>query len=78
MLLAAEVLPARDPRFDGETEAALLIVFNAEPTPVEFVLPKSEFHWHRVLTTASDETPIDGNQTIAIDERSVQLFELLM
>jgi len=78
MLLAAEVLPARDPRFDGETEAALLIVLNADPTPVEFVLPKSEFHWHRVLTTASDETPIDGNKTVMIEERSVQLFELLM
>ena len=78
MLLAAEVLPARDPRFDGETEAALLIVFNADPTPVEFVLPKSEFHWHRVLTTTRDETPINGNKTVMIDGRSVQLFELLM
>jgi len=78
MLLAAEVLPARDPRFDGGTEAALLIVFNADPTAVEFVLPQSEFHWHRVLTTTSDESPINANKTVIIDERSVHLFELLM
>ncbi|MDH3858078.1 MAG: glycogen debranching enzyme GlgX, partial [Gammaproteobacteria bacterium] len=78
MLLAAEVLPARDPRFDGETEAALLIVLNADPTPVEFVLPKSEFHWHRIFTTAGSEAPINGNETVEIEQRSVQLFELRM
>lgn len=78
MLLAAEVLPARDPRFDGETEAALLIVLNADPRSVEFVLPTSEFHWQRVFTTASSEVPINGNETVMIDQRSVQLFELRM
>ncbi len=78
MLLAVEAMPARDPRFDGEKESALLIVFNADATPVDFVLPQTGFHWQCILTTASIEPSINGNSSVEIEPRSVQLFELLM
>ncbi|MDH3222008.1 MAG: glycogen debranching protein GlgX, partial [Gammaproteobacteria bacterium] len=78
MLLAAEAMPARDPRFDDDREAALLIVFNADPTPVEFVLPRTDFHWHCLLTTAESDPAMTATGTVEIEPRSVQLFELLM
>ena len=78
MLLAVETMPARDPRFGDEKESALLIVFNADPTPVKFVLPETEFHWQCILTTASVEPQIDANGSVEIEPRSVQLFELLI
>jgi pullulanase/glycogen debranching enzyme len=78
MLLAVEAMPARDPRFEGEKESALLIVFNAAVAPVDFVLPQTEFHWQCILTTSSIEPLIDGNRSVEIEARSVQLFELLM
>ena len=78
MLLAGEIMPARDPRFDNSKEAALLIVFNADPTPVEFVLPPSDFHWQCLLTTAESDPAMTAKGRVAIEPRSVQLFELLM
>jgi glycogen operon protein len=78
MLLAVEVMPARDPRFDGEKESALLIVFNADAIPVNFVLPPTGFHWQCILTTASIEPSINGNTSVEIEPRSLQVFELLM
>jgi len=78
MLLALEAMPARDPRFDGEKESALLVVFNADTTKVDFVLPKTEFHWQCILTTADAEPKINDNSSVEIEPRSLQLFELLM
>jgi glycogen operon protein len=78
MLLAVEAMPARDPRFDGEKESALLVVFNADATPVDFVLPETEFHWQCILTTVSVEPIINGNTSVEIEPRSLHLFELLM
>ena len=78
MLLAVEVIPARDPRFDGEKESALLIAFNADSKSVDFRLPQTEFHWQCILTTASSEPLINGNTSVEIEPRSLQLFELLI
>ena len=78
MLLAVEAMPARDPRFDGEKESALLVVFNADTTKVDFVLPATEFHWQCILTTADAEPKINHNSSVGIEPRSLQLFELLM
>ncbi len=78
MLLAAEDVPARDPRFIGEKEAALIIVFNADSSSVELMLPKSEFHWHCIFTTASHEAAVSRDEPVEIESRSVQLFELKM
>ncbi|MBT8434344.1 MAG: glycogen debranching enzyme GlgX, partial [Gammaproteobacteria bacterium] len=78
MLLAVEAMPARDPRFDGEKESALLVVFNAGATGVDFVLPETGFHWQCILTTAIVEPLINSNRSVEIEPRSLQLFELLM
>jgi isoamylase len=78
MLLAVEAMPARDPRFDGEKESALLIVFNADSKPVDFKLPQTEFRWQCILTTASIEPSINGNISVEIEPRSLQVFELLI
>ena len=78
MLLAGEIMPARDPRFDNSKEAALLIVFNADPTPVEFALPPSDFRWQCLLTTAESDPAMTAKGRVTIEPRSVQLFELLM
>ena len=78
MLLAVEAMPARDPRFDGEKESALLIVFNADSKPVDFKLPQIEFRWQCILTTASIEPSINGNISVEIEPRSLQVFELLI
>lgn len=78
MLLAVEAMPARDLRFDGEKESALLIVFNADPKPVDFKLPQTELRWQCILTTASTEPSISGNTSVEIEPRSLQLFELLV
>lgn len=78
MLLAVEAMPARDPRFDGEKESALLIVFNADSKPVDFKLPQTEFHWQCILTTATIEPVINGNTSVEIESLSLQVFELLI
>ena len=76
MLLAADRMRARDPSIDEEKEAALVIVFNAAATAVDFVLPQSPFHWCCVFTTADRNPAVSGQAPVEIEARSVQLFEL--
>jgi glycogen operon protein len=76
MLLAADGMRARDPSIDEEKEAALVIVFNAAATAVDFVLPQSPFHWCCVFTTADRNPAVSGHAPVEIEARSVQLFEL--
>jgi glycogen operon protein len=78
MLLAAEAMPARDPMLDDEKDAALVIVFNADPAPVELVLPESQYHWRCVFTTADTDPAVTERASVEIEPRSVQLFELQM
>ena len=76
MLLAGEAMPARNPLFDDEKDAALVIVFNADTATIEFVLPYSQFHWHCVFTTAEKNPAITERDSVNIEPRSVQIFEL--
>lgn len=76
MLLAGEAMPARNPLFDDEKDAALVIVFNADIAPIDFILPESQFHWHCVFTTADIKPVVTGPEPVKIESRSVQLFEL--
>jgi len=76
MLLAADSMRARDPSIDEETEAALMIVFNAAATAVDLVLPKSQFHWRCVFTTADRCPAVAERAQLEIEARSVHLFEL--
>ena len=78
MLLAAEAMPARNPLLDDEKDAALVIVFNIDSAPVEFVLPESQFHWQCVFTTADVKPAVIERTPVKIEARSVQLFELQM
>ena len=78
MLLAVEAMPAKDSRFDSEKESPLMIVFNAAAEPIEFMLPETDFHWRCIFTTATTEPAIDGNACVAIEPRSLQVFELLI
>ncbi len=76
MLLAAEAMAARDARFVGEKEAALVIVYNADPAAVKFVLPRTEFHWRCIFTTAEDLPQVARKGSVVIEPRSVEVFEL--
>ena len=58
--------------------SALLIIFNAEPVPVEFSLPASQFQWHCIFTTADSGQSIGNDGLANIEARSVQLFALQM
>ena len=78
MLLAGEVMPARNSEFDDEKDAALIIVFNANTTPIKFVLPDSEFNWQCVFTTADKKPVVSERVSVEIEASSVQLFELQM
>ena len=76
MLLAGEAMPARNPKIDNIKDAALVIVFNADTTEVEFVLPKNQFHWQCVFSTTEMNAAINEHNSVTIEPRSVQLFEL--
>ena len=76
MLLAAETMPARNPLFNGDQEAALVIAYNADPRSVAMLLPQSQFHWQCVFTTADSLPPVENGGAVTIEARSVQLFEL--
>ena len=78
MLLAGEAMPARNPLFGDEKDAALVIVFNASTASIEFVLPDSQFHWQCVFTTAESKPAVTEHTSVEIEPRSVQLFELQM
>ena len=78
MLLAGEAMPARNPLFGDEKDAALVIVFNASTASIEFVLPDSQFHWQCVFTTAENKPAVTEHTSVEIEPRSVQLFELQM
>jgi isoamylase len=83
MLLAAEAMPVRNPLVDEEKDAALVIIFNVNTAPIEFILPNSQFAWQCVFSTA-DKKPATKNKqnsepaSVQIEPRSVQLFELQM
>jgi hypothetical protein len=51
-------------------------VFNADPAPVEFSLPPSDYHWHCIFTTADTEVAVTEAGSVAIEPRSVHLFDL--
>lgn len=78
MLLAGEAMPARNPLFDEDKDAALVIVFNAGTASIDFVLPDSQFHWQCVFTTAERKPAVTQRASVKIESRSVQLFELQM
>lgn len=76
MLLAGESMPARNPLFDDEKDAALIIVFNAGLESVIFELPESQFHWQCVFSTTEIKPVVTEHASVKIEPRSVQLFEL--
>ncbi len=76
MLLAGEAMPARNPLLDDEKDAALVIAFNVDSMPIDFVLPESQFRWHCIFTTADIKPVISSHEPVKIEPRSVQLFEL--
>ena len=78
MLLAGKAMPARNPLFDKFKDAALVMVFNADTTAVNFVLPETQFHWHCVFTTTELSPVVSEKNPVLIEPRSVQLFELQM
>ena len=63
-------------KIDNIKDAALVIVFNADTTEVEFVLPKNQFHWQCVFSTTEMNAAINELNSVTIEPRSVQLFEL--
>jgi isoamylase len=75
MLLAANGTTATKPS-QVKKSSALVIVFNADPAPIEFNLPPSEYLWRCILTTADTAVVVTENGSVAIEARSVQLFEL--
>jgi pullulanase/glycogen debranching enzyme len=76
MLLAAE-MPVGFKAAPGKGKtSALLIVFNAERSAVEFRLPAKGQRWHCLITTADFEPSIRKKGIATIEARSVQLFEL--
>jgi glycogen operon protein len=78
MLLAGEAMPARNPMIEGVKDAALVIVFNADTTAIEFILPENQFNWQCVFSTTEMNTVIRERNLVTIEPRSVQLFELQM
>jgi glycogen operon protein len=78
MLLAANGNTATHSSPQVEKASALVIVFNADPAPLEFSLPPSDYHWHCIFTTADTAVTVTEHGAAAIEPRSVQLFELQM
>jgi isoamylase len=76
MLLAAETMPARNLRFNGDQEAALVIAYNAGSEAVELTLPQSDYQWSCVFTTADEMPGVNPPTAVSIEPHSVQLFEL--
>jgi len=76
MLLAANGAAASKSSQRVEKASALIILFNADPVSVEFSLPPSDYHWHCVFTTADTEVAVTESGWVAIEPRSVQLFDL--
>lgn len=76
MLLAGDAMPARSQFADEQKDAALVIVFNASTSTIDLVLPQSPFRWECLLTTADASPEVSANNAVAIEPRSVQLFEL--
>ena len=76
MLLAGEALPVRNSRGDEEKDFTLVIVFNVEAVPIDFVLPESKYNWRCVFTTADNKPAIIKQSHVIIEPRSVQLFDL--
>jgi glycogen operon protein len=76
MLLADEASAATTAPAGAKKLCALVIVFNADATALDFRLPASEQHWRCLFTTADSEPAVDELGCAAIDARSVQLFEL--
>jgi len=81
MLLATDK-PAKSARLNpvaspaADAASALLLIFNAEPAPVEFSLPASQFQWHCIFTTADSGQSIGNDGLATIEARSVELFVL--
>ncbi|MFT5504645.1 MAG: isoamylase [Gammaproteobacteria bacterium] len=78
MLLAGEDMSSRKLLCNDTSDTALIIVFNASTSDVEFVLPESQFNWQCVFTTAELTPAIFQRKNVNIEQRSVQLFELQM
>ncbi|MDC1286356.1 glycogen debranching enzyme GlgX, partial [Gammaproteobacteria bacterium] len=78
MLLAANGATATHSSQRVEKASALITVFNADPAPVEFSLPPTDFRWHCAFTTADTEVVVTESGAVTIEPRSVQLFELQM
>ena len=76
MLLAANGVVAAKSAPQVKKATALVIVFNADSAPVEFSLPPSEYRWHCILTTADTEVAVTDRDVVALEARSLQLFEL--
>lgn len=76
MLLAGEAPPAKNTKGEKEKDFTLLIVFNVDTAPIEFALPETRFKWRCVFTTADIKPAISKLSNVAIEPRSVQLFDL--
>ena len=76
MLLAGKTMPARDPLFSKSKDAALVMLFNAGSNAISFVLPETQFQWRCVFTTSGLKPELGGKKSVAIEPRSVSLFEL--
>jgi isoamylase len=76
MLLADDVLPANTDSGEQNTISTLIIVLNSYSNPVSFTLPKTDYAWHCIFTTASTEPSSAELTRLVIEPRSVQLFEL--
>ena len=76
MLLAGEGIPAGAESVAQTVNTSLIIVLNAYSNPLHFTLPKTQYAWHSIFTTGSNEL-FEGTLTEqVIEPRSVQLFEL--
>jgi isoamylase len=78
MLLAGDVISTGTESLKQSTNACLLIVLNAYANPVSFTLPPTQYDWHCIFTTTSNEPPVTPLTSLVIEPRSVQLFELRM
>jgi isoamylase len=78
MLLAGKSLPARNTLINDRKDAALVIAFNADISALDFIMPAAPFTWQCVFTTADKKPVVSNKISVAIEARSVNLFELQM
>ena len=80
IVLAGDAIDEFNERGERISDETLLILLNADPQPIPFVIPGKEWRWKMVFNTYEDRpTHVDrlatGGEKVTLEERSVVVFQ---